>query len=541
MAYVITQNCCIDASCIAVCPVDAIHPRPDEPDFLTADMVYIDPQTCIDCGACAHACPVSAVYPEDDLPDRLREYGDINADYFVGLEPGPHPPANGSRFSAPAPAAQLRIAVVGTGPAGCYTAADLLARPEVDVTVDMYDRLLTPWGLIRSGVAPDHAATKSITDQFEQMADDPRFRFRLGVTVGTDVSATELAQHYHAVIYAVGASGDKTLGIPGEQLPGYHAATDFVAWYNGHPDHADDAYDLSGHRAVIIGNGNVAVDAARILLSDPDDLARTDIADHALHALRASAITEVVILGRRGPGQAAYTQPELRALRHLRDVAISVDGTDEEPTGVLAQLVNHTADHPRAKRLVFRFLSAPTAVLGADRARGIRIAATQLRAEADGTIGITRTATTADIDAGVILRATGARGRPLPGLPFDEAVDRIPSHAGRVLVAPGREPLAGSYVTGWIKRGATGMIGSNRLCARETVDSVMEDYRAGRLPSAPTPTADLDALLHRRNVVAVNLPGWRRIDASEKAAGSDVGRSRRKLTSTAAQRAAAAP
>ena len=305
------------------------------------------------------------------------------------------------------------------------------------------------------------------------MADDPRFRFRLGVAVGTDVSANELAQHYHAVIYAVGASGDKTLGIPGEQLPGYHAATDFVAWYNGHLDHADDAYDLSGHRAVIIGNGNVAVDAARILLSEPDDLARTDIADHALHALRASAITEVVILGRRGPGQAAYTQPELRALRHLRDVAIMVDGTDEEPTGVLAQLVNHTADHPRAKRLVFRFLSAPTAVLGADRARGIRIAATHLRPEADGTIGITRTATTADIDAGVILRATGARGRPLPGLPFDEAVDQIPSHAGRVLVAPGREPLVGSYVTGWIKRGATGMIGSNRLCARETVDSVM--------------------------------------------------------------------
>lgn len=542
MPHIITQNCCIDASCVAVCPVDAIHPRPDEPEFLTTDMVYIDLQNCIDCGACAHVCPVSAIYPEDDLPDRFSEYGQINDEYFSAHATSPYPPANGSTFNLSPTRARLRVAVVGAGPAGAYAAADLLARQDVDVEVDVYDRLLTPWGLVRSGVAPDHESTKSVTGQFEQVADDPRFRFRLGVTIGSDVSVEELGQHYHAVVYAVGASADKPLGIPGEQLPGSFAATDFVAWYNGHPDHADDGYDLTGHRAVIIGNGNVALDAARILLTDPDELASTDIADHALEAFRASRITEVVILGRRGPDQAAYTLPELRALAHLRGVAMSVEGADVALTEPLAQLcAGASADQEPRKRLIFRFQSAPTEILGEDRVRGIRFAATELETGVDGSVRFRQTAQTDDVEASLVLRATGLRGQPIPGLPFDEEVQRIPAEAGRVLSLPQRRRVPGVYVTGWIKRGATGMIDTNRHCARETVDSLLVDFHARHLDAPSIPVADLDAVLERRNVILIGLEGWRRIDASEKTAGATANRARRKYTKTSEQHSIAAP
>jgi ferredoxin--NADP+ reductase len=486
MAFAITQTCCGDASCVAVCPVNCIHPTPEEPGFATAEMLYVDPRTCIDCGACADACPVDAIFPVDSLTEPLRPYAAINADHYADRDdqaPAADPAPNFHTWGPPVFAhdipsdlAPLDVAVVGTGPAGMYAVQDLLLHTNARVT--LIDRLPVAGGLVRFGVAPDHPSTKRIGEVFARFHTHPRLRLRLGVEVGRDVTAGELAARHDAVIYAVGASAARPLGIPGEDLAGSVAATTVVGWYNGHPDVAAEVVDLSAERVAVVGNGNVALDVARILTADPAALAATSIPPHALARLRSSAVREVVLLGRRGPEDAAYTRPELLALTRRAGVELVVDGHDPRtaravdtaaPTdkaGLLQGLGRETVDwsapppHGR-RRIVLRFHSAPLEVLGDTRVRGLRVSG------ASGAV---------DIAAGQVVRSVGYRGTPLPGLPFDEGTGTVPHSAGRVDAVPG------TYVVGWVKRGPTGGIGTNKACARETVATLLADIVAGRLP-----------------------------------------------------------
>ncbi|MFJ1816844.1 FAD-dependent oxidoreductase [Streptomyces sp. NPDC088139] len=530
MTYAITQTCCNDATCVAVCPVNCIHPTPRELAFGSTEMLYVDPRSCIDCGACADACPVDAIFPVDALPAGQQEYAAINAAYFAGQEPeqgdtGP----NFHRWSAPSferglPSdfAPIRVAVVGTGPAGMYAAEDLLLHTNAEVT--LVDRLPVAGGLVRYGVAPDHPATKKVGDAFARFHTHPRVRMHLGVEIGKDITAAELAAHHDAVIYAVGASTDRRIGIPGEDLPGSISATSFVAWYNAHPEVAPDAVDLSSERVVVAGNGNVALDVARILVADPSALAGTDIADHALAALRASKVREVVLLGRRGPEHAAYSASELLALSHLPGVDLVVDGRDprtgatidgsaeDGKAALLRGLARETVDWSRppapGRRIVFRFHSAPVRVLGDDTVRAVRVTGDQ------GEL---------DLPAGTLLRAVGYRGLPVPGLPFDEATGTVPHRGGRVTGLPG------TYVVGWIKRGPSGGIGANRACAAETVGTLLDDAVAGALPAPePAPKA-FHRLVRSRSRHVVDARGLAAIDRAELARGRDGGRPRVKF------------
>ncbi|PRX49930.1 ferredoxin--NADP+ reductase [Prauserella shujinwangii] len=519
MPYAITQTCCTDASCVAVCPVNCIHPTPDEPEFATTDMLYIDPRTCIDCGACADACPVDAVFPADRLtgPDAVyvelnrRHFGDEPADDTWGAPEFPR--------SLPAGAGPLRVAVVGTGPAAGYTIQSLLRSTSAEVTV--LDRLPVPGGLVRFGVAPDHPSTKNIGRRFATNYRHPRVRMHLNVEVGRDITHADLAAHHHAVVYAVGAAGDRTLGIPGEDLPGSIPATRFVGWCNAAPDVPGDAVDLSAERAVVVGTGNVALDVARILLSDPDELARTDIADHALAALRASKVREVVLLGRRGPEQAAFTRPEFLAMRDRLGAEIVVDdhggvagdlaaAAPSATAGLLRDLPAEPVDlalpPPEGRRLVLRFRSAPTRVLGDHQVRGLRV---------------TGTGGERDIAAGLVVRSIGCRGVPLPGLPFDEDTGVIPHDRGRV--------GTGTYVVGWAKRGATGGIGANRACAAETVDALLDDAAAGRLTAPGADAAAFARLVRQRRPDAIGLREAESIDRAERRRGERAGRPRVKF------------
>ncbi|MFS0691575.1 FAD-dependent oxidoreductase [Streptomyces nitrosporeus] len=533
MTYAITQTCCSDATCIAVCPVNCIHPTPDEPDFGRTEMLHIDPASCIDCGACADACPVDAIFPVEDLTGPQKVYGPLNAAYYEGREPAPAD--TGPNFHAwgepvferslPSDFAPVRVAVVGTGPAGMYAAEDLLLHTSAEVT--LIDRLPVAGGLIRYGVAPDHPSTKKVQDAFGRFHTHPRVRMHLGLDVGTDLTHEELLAHHDAVVYAVGASADRRLSVPGEDLPGSLSARTFVAWYNAHPEVPADAVDLSAERVVVVGNGNVALDAARILLSDPDTLAGSDIAGHALDALRASPVREVVVLGRRGPGEAACTRPELLALRHLPGVDLVVDDHDPRTgaaidaagpadkasvlRGALRETVDWSAPPPKRRRIVFRFHSAPLAALGEDRVRTVRVT--------DGTGSPEGTG----IPAGLLLRAVGYRGLPVAGLPFDEESGTVPHEGGRV---PG---MPGTYVVGWIKRGPSGGIGANRTCAAETVTALLDDAVAGRLPAPGYGAKAFTRLARSRNRRLVDARGLAGIDRAELALGRRAGRPRVKL------------
>src|SRR3954447_11153406 len=320
MSFAITATCCNDASCVSVCPVNCIHPTPDDPGFGTTEMLYIDPEACINCGACADACPVDAISPIESLQGGDQVFAELNRRYY---EEHPTDHAWGApEFprSLPAETGPLRVAIVGTGPAAGYAAQKLLRSTDAEIT--LLDRLPVAGGLLRSGVAPDHPSTKRIAESFAEVYRHPRVSLALNVEVGKDITAAELAAHHSAVLYAVGASSDRALDVPGEHLPGSLSATEFVAWYNAHPDLADLPVDLAAERAVVVGTGNVALDVARILLRDPDELARTDIADHAIAALRNSNVREVVLLGRRGPDTAAFTRPEFLALRDADDLQL---------------------------------------------------------------------------------------------------------------------------------------------------------------------------------------------------------------------------
>ncbi|MFD4356918.1 FAD-dependent oxidoreductase [Nocardia sp. NPDC058518] len=519
MAYVITQNCCKDTSCIAACPVDCI--RPSEGDDGT-QMLFIDPETCIDCGACADECPVDAIYSEYDLPPDQERFRELNAAYFQR-----HPLEAGD-ITAPTQRAAvahgtLRVAIVGAGPAACYAATELLGIDGVEV--DMFDRLPTPYGLVRFGVAPDHQRTKSVVRVFDNAFRAERFGCHLAVEIGAELTHRDLLDHHHAVIYAVGAPDSRELGIPGEQLPGHHAAADFVGWYNGHPDHATHRFDLTTRRAVLIGNGNVALDVARMLLATPAALAATDIADHALAALSEQHVEEVVILGRRGPREAAFSVGEFSALGHLDGVDVVIEAGDLSPhpdddveTAAKLELAHEYADRPPRpgnKRIVFRFHATPTELVGTEHVEALRVSGDP-----------------APIETTLVFRSIGYRGRPVDGLPYDARTGTVPHREGRVVDTHGA-PVTGVYVTGWIKRGPRGVIGTNRSCAAETVAGLLADHANGDLDR---PVADRQALLELmtdRGLTPVDWPGWRAIDAAERDHGAARSRPRVKLVSVA--------
>ncbi|PAY23031.1 ferredoxin [Dietzia natronolimnaea] len=542
MAHVITRPCCNDASCVTVCPVNCIHPTPGTPDFARAEMLHIDPVACIDCGACVDECPVDAIVPDDLLPPD-SVFPEMNADYFEGREVvRSWTPPRPARASGPG---ALRVAVIGAGPAAFYTSGELLRHS--GVTVDMFDRLPTPYGLVRAGVAPDHAATKGVERTFSATASREAFRYFLNVEVGVDVTLDELRARYHAVIVATGAAADRSLNISGEDLPGSLAATSFVAWYNGHPDHADDAIDLSGESVVIVGNGNVALDAARILVTDPDELARTDIADHALRALRESQVRQVTILGRRGPAHAAYTNSEFQAFASLSGVDVVVDPADlvldpqthrdeqartlDPTTATKLSLARRYAARPptgAARTVAFRYLSSPAAILGDHNGvSGVRVS--RMAYSTDGTGRVVPTGPETTEPASMVIRSIGYRADPFPGLPFDTGASVIPNEGGRV--TEDGSPIVGVYVAGWIKRGARGGIGTNRQCGLQTAGAVIADWTHDRLPPPAIDDDDIGALIGERHGHRVDAAGWAAIDDHERAAGRADGRRRHKLVS----------
>jgi ferredoxin--NADP+ reductase len=414
-------------------------------------------------------------------------------------------------------------------------AEQLLKKATVPVSVDVFDRLPTPWGLVRSGVAPDHPTIKSVSRVFEKTAADTRFRFYGNVEFGVDLTRADLASRYHAVVYAVGTQTDRRLGIPGEDLPGSYAAVDVVAWYNGHPDYSDRWFDLSGKRAVLIGNGNVSIDVARILCSDVAALGGTDIADHALTALRNSTIRQVVVCGRRGPEQAAFTTPELKELGGLPGVRVVVHRsevgtpTGDNPNSNIEILRTHATElgDPQPREIEFRFLLSPVEIRGAGRVEEIEFDVNEL--VYDGEVARVKPSGRREvIPCDLLIRSIGYRGVPLPGAPFDEPTGRIPNVAGRVMEFD--RPATGQYCVGWVKRGPNGVIGTNRKCATETVSGLLADHAQGALGRPANPAREaVDQLLAGRGIAAVDQAGWLRIDSHERSLGERATRPRVKL------------
>jgi ferredoxin--NADP+ reductase len=439
----------------------------------------------------------------------------------------------------------LRVAIVGSGPAGFYAAGHLLSS-EVRAEVDMIERLPTPWGLVRLGVAPDHPNIKAVSRVYEKIAKQPGFRFLGNVEVGRDLDHDDLMRVYDAVVYAVGAQTDRRLGIPGEDLEGSWAATEFVAWYNGHPDFQHLTFDLDCARAVVVGNGNVAVDVARMLALDESEIAPTDTTDAAIAAILAAPIEEIVMLGRRGPAEASFTTPELKELGELADCDIVVDPAEleidpvSEPalaeTAVARNLevLREYASRPpsgKRRRLLLRFRVSPVAILGRGTVEAVEVVRNALVADERGRVSAAPTGEREVLPCGIVFRSVGYRGIPISNVPFDEERGTMRNAGGRVL-DEGGEPVAGVYCTGWIKRGPTGIIGTNKKDATETVDLLLEDVRAGVLPRLDESSAEhVDALLTERGCTVVAYGGWEAIDAVERDRGEPLGRPRVKLVS----------
>jgi ferredoxin/flavodoxin---NADP+ reductase len=439
--------------------------------------------------------------------------------------------------------ATLTVAIVGSGPSGFYAAAALLGHRQLHVRIDMYERLPTPWGLVRFGVAPDHPKIKSISSVYAEIAAHESFQFFGNVEVGAaagDVTREELTKRYDAVIYAVGTQGDRKLGIPGEDLAGSVAAAELVSWYNGHPGYSHLSFDLSCRRAVVIGNGNVALDVARILCSPVERLAKTDIADHALEALRRSNITEVVVVGRRGAGQAAFTTPELKELPEFTGSGVEVDPdevTEIPREAQLSKVARRNLGLMREyaargaevgdRHVTLRFQRSPVELRGAHRVRQLVLGRNELRTSEDGTVSAHDTGEREVVDTGLVVRAVGYRGLPIRGLPFDDWRGTIPNEQGKIVDAE-RE-----YVVGWIKRGPTGIIGTNKKDAAETVNRLVADLDQRALRPHPVDGAtDIEQWLAQRQPDLISQRGWQLIDATERAAGKLHGRPRVKLCTT---------
>jgi ferredoxin--NADP+ reductase len=440
----------------------------------------------------------------------------------------------------------LRVAVIGSGPAGFYAAGQLLAA---GAEVDLYERLPTPWGLVRLGVAPDHPNIKAVSRVFEKIAARPGFRFFGNVEIGRHLTRDDLARHYHAVVWSVGAQDDRRMGIPGEDLHGSLSATAFVAWYNGHPDYRDQPVDLDVERAVVVGNGNVALDCARMLALTADELAPTDTVDHAIEAIVASPLREIEVLGRRGPAQASFTTPELQELGEMAGADVAVDAAELEldpaseaslhgegsvirrrNVDVLREFATREPEgKPRLVRL--RFFTSPVELRGHGRVEEIVIGRNRLEEAADGSLRAVPTGETEVIPCGLVLRSVGYRATPLPGVPFDHRHHVIPNDRGRVLAEDGT-PVPGEYCAGWIKRGPSGVIGTNKKDATESVDLLLADGEAGLLPDPPEPSPEaIEALVAHRAPDAVEYAGWLAIDAHERGRGEPHGRPRIKLAS----------
>ena len=535
MPHVITQSCCSDGSCVYACPVNCIHPSPDEPEFASAEMLYIDPVACVDCGACVSACPVGAIAPDSRLTTEQLPFIELNASFYPSRPADKKlPPTSKLAPVIPAPevhgkhSGPLTVAIVGSGPAAMYAADELLTQQGVRVNV--FEKLPTPYGLVRAGVAPDHQTTKRVTALFDRIARRREFRFFLNVEVGKQLSHDDLLAHHHAVIYASGAPNDRRLDIDGMGLPGTGTATELVAWINGHPEFVDLPVDLSHERVVVVGNGNVAFDVARVLTADPDELAHTDISDHALAALRDSRVREVVIAARRGPQYSAFTLPELIGLTTTaevvlaeadreavqRDLATVTDTLTRRKLEVLSTLghAESPADPTSRPRIRLAYNLTPRRVLGERRASALEFA-------------VTGTDEVQTIDAGVVLTSIGYHGKAIKDLPFDDEAGVVPNDGGRVTRAEG------AYVAGWIKRGPTGFIGTNKSCAGQTVQRLVDDYNAGLLRDPIGKPSALDRLVRERQPAMVDANGWRAIDAAEVARGELANRPRNKFTSIA--------
>lgn len=445
----------------------------------------------------------------------------------------------------------LRVAIIGAGPAGFYAAEHLFKQKETAVSVDMFDRLPTPFGLVRAGVAPDHQKIKSVTKIFDRVARKDKFRFFGYVEIGKDISVAELADHYHQIIYTTGAQTDRNLNIPGIDLENSHAATEFVAWYNGHPDYRDHHFDLSQERVAVIGVGNVAVDVCRILCRTPEELAKTDIADYALEALSQSNVKEVYMIGRRGPGQAAFTTPEIKELGQMDDADIvilpdeaelddlsqsALEGADRGTTRKV-EIIQSYAGRPladKSRRLHVRFLVSPTELIGDENGRvaQMRLVKNELYQTDAGTLRPRATDEYETIPVGLVFRSIGYHGVPVPGVPFNESWGVILNEDGRVMVDATGEPMLGHYTAGWIKRGPSGVIGTNKPDAVETVDLMMADAAQGNVlqPTHPQPEAVAN-LIAERQPLYFSYADWLILDELEIARGEELGRPRLKYTS----------
>jgi ferredoxin--NADP+ reductase len=442
----------------------------------------------------------------------------------------------------------LRIAIVGAGPAGLYAAERLLRQDDLVLTIDVFNRFPTPFGLVRDGVAPDHQSIKAVARIFDKVLADPGVRFFGNVTYGVDLHHRELKRRYHQIVYAVGAQADRRMSIPGEDLPNSLAAISFVGWYNGHPDYRDLPVDLSCERAVVVGNGNVAMDVTRILATSPEALATTDLAEHALETLGQSKVREVVVLGRRGPAQASFTTPEIRELGRLQGVDVIVDPQDlqldpasqaelEEDRTAKANLkILHDyaarTDRTAPRRVVLRFLASPVEIIGADgQITALRIERNELVVDPNGALRSKGTGQVETIQAGLVLRSIGYRTVPIEGVPFDHATSTINNVAGQVVHPNTGEVRRGEYVVGWAKRGPTGLIGNNKPDSAATVEAMLDDLpRLKGLGDDHRDPSAIELLLRERGVDYVTYRDWQILDRHEVAAGRARGRPRIKVT-----------
>lgn len=538
MTYVVSKACIGNkhTDCVDVCPVDAFREGPE--------MLYIDPEVCIDCNACLTECPERAIFPENAVPADEVSFIALNAEQ-AKTAPIIRESLN-KKALASVSALEGHFAIVGSGPSGFYAAQALLKQMPC-AKVDIFERLPTPYGLVRYGVAPDHPRIKSVSASFDRIAESDQVRFFGNVQVGKDISTEELRAHYHGVIYATGGSKSRALSIEGAGLPNTFGSSDFVGWYNGHPDHQDLTPDLSHERVAVIGMGNVALDIARILCLDHETLKATDIADTALMAIRGAGITEVCLMARRGAAQAAFTPKELEQLIDIPNLNLVVEASSLElDTATLVELdkpehseakqnlallrqisTRPIGDDPAAKTIRFMFCASPLSVDDTADGKALTFGWNTLQRGSDGRVTAVAAGKNETLDIGLLINATGYQGEAIAGLPFD--ADRgVIAHQGSV-VGGGHE-VSKQYVAGWIKRGATGVIGSNKQCAFDTVTSLF-----GNLPKVlGSNDGDIAALLEKRDVVYVDFADWKLLDQHELDQGKAEGRSRKKETTVAA-------